>query len=71
MVTYDLCPPPDYVEAGTGEQRNVRFTRVGISCGEELISEGGLEQRHEFCEEAELRTRVDYEALLKEMDMYQ
>ena len=39
MVTYDLCPPPDYVEAGTGEQRNVRFTRVGISCGEELISD--------------------------------
>jgi glycerol-3-phosphate O-acyltransferase len=71
MVSYDLCPPPDYVEAGTGEQRNVRFTGVGISCGEELISEGGLEHRHEFCEEAELRTRLDYEALLKEMGMYQ
>merc|ERR1712165_315958 len=22
MVTYDLCPPPDFVDVGTGEQRN-------------------------------------------------
>ena len=69
MVSYDLCPPPDYVEAGTGEQRNVRYSAVGISCGEELISAGGLEHRHEFCEAAEQRCQDDYEALLKHMNM--
>ena len=30
MVSYELCPPPDFVEAGTGEQRNFRFVPVGI-----------------------------------------
>lgn len=69
MVSYDLCPPPDYVEAGTGEQRNVRYSAVGISCGEELVSAGGLEHRHEFCEAAEQRCQDDYEALLKHMNM--
>jgi len=69
MVTYDLCPPPDYIEAGTGEQRNVRFCSVGIACGDELISEGGLEHRHEFCEAAEQRCTTDYVALLKHLKM--
>jgi glycerol-3-phosphate O-acyltransferase len=36
MVSYELCPPPDFVEAGTGEQRNFRFTPVGINVGPEV-----------------------------------
>jgi glycerol-3-phosphate O-acyltransferase len=48
MVTYEVCPPPDFIDPGVGEQRNFRFTPVGISVGEEINSEGGLEKRHEF-----------------------
>lgn len=65
MVTYDLCPPPDTIEAGTGEQRNVRYVPVGISVGDELVSEGGLEGRHEFCAMAEKKCDEDYQELLK------
>jgi glycerol-3-phosphate O-acyltransferase len=36
MVSYELCPPPDFIEAGTGEQRNFRFVPVGIKVGEEI-----------------------------------
>lgn len=36
MVTYELCPPPDFVEAGVGEQRNFRFAPVGIKVGAEI-----------------------------------
>jgi len=63
MVSYDLCPPPDYVEAGVGESRNVRFVPVGVAVGEELESVGGLEKRHEFCEKAMKRCQADYEKL--------
>eukprot|EP00546_Thalassionema_frauenfeldii_P007695 CAMPEP_0178921310 /NCGR_PEP_ID=MMETSP0786-20121207/15489_1 /TAXON_ID=186022 /ORGANISM="Thalassionema frauenfeldii, Strain CCMP 1798" /LENGTH=409 /DNA_ID=CAMNT_0020595473 /DNA_START=86 /DNA_END=1315 /DNA_ORIENTATION=+ len=66
MVTYDLCPPPDYVEAGVGEERNVRYVPVGIACGKELISEGGLEKRHVFCEAAMNSATEGYEELLKQ-----
>lgn len=48
MVSYDLCPPPDFVEAGVGEQRNVRYVPIGIQISEELESVGGLETREEF-----------------------
>jgi glycerol-3-phosphate O-acyltransferase len=63
MVSYDLCPPPDYVEAGVGETRNVRFSPVGISVGAELISTGGLEGRKKFCDDAMHQCQADYEAL--------
>jgi len=36
MVSYELCPPPDFTEAGTGEQRNFRFGPVGINVGPEV-----------------------------------
>ena len=36
MVSYELCPPPDFIEAGVGEQRNFRFVPVGIKCGDEI-----------------------------------
>jgi glycerol-3-phosphate O-acyltransferase len=39
MVSYELCPPPDFVAAGVGEQRNFRFVPVGIKVGEELMSD--------------------------------
>jgi len=39
MVSYELCPPPDFIEAGVGEQRNFRFAPVGIKVGEEITSE--------------------------------
>jgi glycerol-3-phosphate O-acyltransferase len=64
MVSYDLCPPPDYLVAGVGEERNVRFVPVGIAIGDELQSVGGLEHRHEFCEAAQAQCQRDYEALL-------
>lgn len=48
MVTYEVCPPPDFIDPGVGEQRNFRFTPVGINVGEEINSEGGLEKRHQF-----------------------
>lgn len=67
MVTYDLCPPPDYIEAGVGEQRNVRFVPVGIACGTEVESVGGLEKRHEFCDNAFAACQADYERLLAEL----
>lgn len=67
MVSYDLCPPPDFVEAGVGEERNVRFVPVGIYVGKELESKGGLESRHEFCENAMKQCTEDYETLLEEI----
>ena len=48
MVSYELCPPPDFVEAGVGEQRNFRFVPVGIKVGNEMMNEGGLESRTAF-----------------------
>ncbi|KAG7354144.1 glycerol-3-P acyltransferase [Nitzschia inconspicua] len=39
MVSYELCPPPDFVEAGVGEQRNFRFVPVGIKVGNEVTSD--------------------------------
>jgi glycerol-3-phosphate O-acyltransferase len=63
MVSYDLCPPPDYLAAGVGEERNVRFVPVGIALGDELQSVGGLEHRHDFCEAAQAQCQRDYEAL--------
>jgi glycerol-3-phosphate O-acyltransferase len=64
MVSYDLCPPPDFVDPGVGEQRNVRFVPVGIKCGEEIISEGGLDRRQEFCDQAMQTCLDDYQELL-------
>jgi len=52
MVSYDLCPPPDTIEAGTGELRNVRFVPVGIHVGKETESVGGVESRKDFCNTA-------------------
>ena len=63
MVSYEVCPPPDFVEAGTGEQRNFRFTSVGIKVGEEVSSEGGLDKRHEFNDECYESTLKDYHDL--------
>lgn len=63
MVSYELCPPPDSVEAGVGEQRNFRFVPVGIKVGEELPSEGGLKKRHEFNEHAIDLAVKDYREL--------
>ena len=31
------------ISAGVGEERNVRFVPVGIACGKEVESVGGLE----------------------------
>eukprot|EP00581_Thalassiosira_minuscula_P011175 CAMPEP_0183721002 /NCGR_PEP_ID=MMETSP0737-20130205/13452_1 /TAXON_ID=385413 /ORGANISM="Thalassiosira miniscula, Strain CCMP1093" /LENGTH=456 /DNA_ID=CAMNT_0025950961 /DNA_START=136 /DNA_END=1506 /DNA_ORIENTATION=+ len=69
MVSYDLCPPPDFVEAGVGEQRNVRFTPIGIYVGEEVPNVGGAEKRHLFTEKAEEDAIEGYEELLKGLDM--
>lgn len=68
MVSYDLCPPPDFVEAGTGESRQVRFCPVGIGMGKEIESIGGLEGRHEFCEHAMEQCTADYLNLQQEIE---
>ncbi len=67
MVSYDICPPPDFVEAGTGEQRNVRFVPVGISFSDELENVGGVESRHLFTEHAFEVCQKGYDELLAKM----
>jgi glycerol-3-phosphate O-acyltransferase len=67
MVSYDLCPPPDFVEAGTGEQRNVRFVPVGINVSDELENVGGVETRHLFTEHAFEVCQKGYDELLEKM----
>ena len=67
MVSYDVCPPPDSVEAGVGELRNVRYGPVGVWVGEETKNEGGLEARHKFCENAEEECEKNYRLLRKEI----
>merc|ERR1712232_834820 len=67
MVSYDLCPPPDYVEAGVGEQRNVRYVPVGIGVGEETESVGGVETRKAFAKDAFETCLQDYTELNKAM----
>ena len=69
MVSYNLCPPPDSVEAGVGERRNVRYTPVGISVGEEVPNVGGADQRHLFTEHAERDCMEGYVRLLRGMGM--
>jgi glycerol-3-phosphate O-acyltransferase len=69
MVSYDLCPPPDFVEAGVGELRNVRYTPVGIAIGDEVPNVGGADQRHLFTEHAERECAEGYVRLLRGMDM--
>jgi glycerol-3-phosphate O-acyltransferase len=71
MVSYDLCPPPDTVDAGTGETRNVRFAPVGVAIGPELPNVGGLESRHAFCETAVAQCQADYERLLVSLQQQQ
>jgi glycerol-3-phosphate O-acyltransferase len=67
MVSYDLCPPPDFVEAGTGEQRNVRFVPVGIAVSDEVENIGGVESRHLFTEKAMEDCQKGYDELLEKM----
>ncbi len=68
MVTYDLCPPPDTVEAGTGEQRNVRFSPCAIKINDELVNEGGLESRHVFTEQAFATAEKGYNDCLEALE---
>jgi len=67
MVSYDLCPPPDFIEAGTGEQRNVRFVPVGIKVSDELENVGGVESRHLFTDNAMKICEEGYAELLEKM----
>ncbi|KAL3808085.1 hypothetical protein ACHAXA_006847 [Cyclostephanos tholiformis] len=69
MVSYDLCPPPDFVEAGVGELRNVRYTPIGIAIGDEVPNVGGAEARHLFTEHAEKECVEGYVRLLRGLDM--
>jgi len=68
MVSYDLCPPPDFVEAGTGEQRNVRFVPVGVKFSDELENIGGVESRHLFTDHAFEICQQGYEELLAALE---
>ena len=68
MVTYDLCPPPDHVEAGVGEARNMRFGPVGIKVGKECDSIGGLESRHDFRDHAFEQCEQDYQEIWKALE---
>lgn len=68
MVSYELCPPPDFVEAGVGEQRNVRFVPVGIACSKELENVGGVESRHLFTDHALEVCNDGYNQLLSAME---
>lgn len=68
MVTYDLCPPPDSVDAGTGELRNVRFVPTAIKINDELENVGGVESRHLFTEHAFEVCEQGYEECLKALE---
>jgi glycerol-3-phosphate O-acyltransferase len=67
MVSYELCPPPDTVDAATGELRNIRHTPVGIAVGGEVDNEGGLEARHLFCDRANDAVKDMYKDLRKQV----
>jgi len=69
MVSYDLCPPPDFVDPGVGELRNVRFTPTGINILDEVPNEGGAEKRHLFSERAEKMCMDGYVELLKKLGL--
>lgn len=69
MVTYDLCPPPDFIAAGTGEQRNVRFVPCAIKISDELENVGGVESRHLFTEHALEVAQEGYAECLKALSM--
>lgn len=68
MVSYDLCPPPDVVEPGVGEQRNVRFTPIGIALSDEVANVGGVEARHLFCQKAHDACEEGYAQLLQTLE---
>ena len=59
MVSYELCPPPDFTEAGVGEQRNFRFVPVGIKVGKEVIPTKGTD----FGQRAYVQTQKEYAEL--------
>jgi len=65
LVSYDLCPPPDFIESGVGEKRNVRYTPIGMAIAEEVPNIGGVESRHLFTEHAEAECDRDYQKLLE------
>ena len=67
MVSYDLCPPPDFVVPGVGEPRNVRYVPIGLYFGKEVESVGGLEHRQTFSRHAMEQCTEDYEALLEKI----
>lgn len=67
MVTYDLCPPPDFIVPGVGEPRNVRYVPIGLNFGDELESVGGLEQRQTFSKNAFEQCEAGYKELLEKM----
>ena len=59
VVSYDLCPPPDFVEAGVGESRNIRFVPCGINVGNEM------EAQDNFAEAVFAQCQTDYQAILE------
>eukprot|EP00977_Amphora_coffeiformis_P026312 scaffold25445_cov183-Amphora_coffeaeformis.AAC.9 len=65
MVSYDLCPPPDFVVPGVGEPRNVRYVPIGLYFGKEVESVGGLEHKQTVARHAMEQCSTDYEALLE------
>lgn len=68
MVSYELCPPPDSVEAGTGEKRNIRYSPIGIAIGNEVPNVGGVDSRHLFTDHAFEECEEDYAKLLIAME---
>mmetsp|Transcript_14759 Transcript_14759/g.41788 ORF Transcript_14759/g.41788 Transcript_14759/m.41788 type:complete len:425 (+) Transcript_14759:187-1461(+) len=62
-VSYELCPPPDFIEAGVGEQRNFRFVPVGLTVGDEIVEA----DKAKFSELAYQRTLEEYSTLRGEL----
>lgn len=69
MVSYDLCPPPDFLDPGVGELRNVRYTATGIAMGNEVPNVGGVGSRHLFTDHAFEECQEDYVKLLKALEL--
>lgn len=68
MFSYDLCPPPDTIDAGVGEVRNVRYSPIGVACGEALENVGGVDQRQLFTEMAQEVCEKEYRNLIRTID---
>ena len=67
MSTYNILPPPDYVDESWNERRVVNYSPCGLKFAKEIANIGGMERRHLFDKEAEDSCKNAYEDLINAM----